>query len=202
MRVCRWLYLQENQITNIENGAFRDLVSLERLKLNDNRLRTLHAGLFDGLGKLDELWIHNNPLTTLDAALFSTQNQHLVLLMSDADSDDSWRCGTLCWLKEEENTGAISFVHEGEEYKPCCVDVVWDSLQCCTWIQCNDILPFRLSRRNFWLSIFHSGQYLPALTKPKVQTLYFRNFNIAAQTTWCWACLVGAKSTVEISPHT
>ncbi len=130
LRVCRWLYLQDNEISDIENEAFRDLVSLERLKLNDNRLTTLQTGLFDDLAQLNELWIYNNPMTTLDPTLFSTQNEYLILLMSDWDSQDSWMCQTLCWLKHKEDAGEISFDRKGDEYDPKCADAEWYSLDC------------------------------------------------------------------------
>uniref|UniRef100_A0A672FWX7 Slit homolog 1 protein n=1 Tax=Salarias fasciatus TaxID=181472 RepID=A0A672FWX7_SALFA len=50
------LHLMENQITNIERGAFDELKELERLRLNKNRLSQLPELLFqknEGLSRLD-----------------------------------------------------------------------------------------------------------------------------------------------------
>ena len=62
--------LQRNQLTALSKGAFKGLRSLRDLRLYNNQLTTLHEGAFDDLGLLRDLRLDNNQLTNLPEGAF------------------------------------------------------------------------------------------------------------------------------------
>ncbi|XP_041826980.1 leucine-rich repeat transmembrane protein FLRT2 [Melanotaenia boesemani] len=55
------LSFQENQMSQIPEGAFSGLRKLERLDISNNQLQSLPQGVFDGLASLRQLFVRNNP---------------------------------------------------------------------------------------------------------------------------------------------
>nr|XP_033784425.1 leucine-rich repeat-containing G-protein coupled receptor 4 isoform X1 [Geotrypetes seraphini] len=69
------IYLQHNQIQDIEQGAFEDLTALRVLELSRNRLRTIHGEAFIKLGSLTLLDLSFNLLTSFSAEGLNGLNQ-------------------------------------------------------------------------------------------------------------------------------
>lgn len=65
------LYLKGNRIKTLSEGAFRDLVNLQRLVFTHNRLESLEANAFVGLTKLIHLDLRWNNLSSLPSFAFS-----------------------------------------------------------------------------------------------------------------------------------
>ena len=64
------LYLNHNELTELQNGLFYHLSYLAILDLGNNALSTLHKDLLQNLHQLLILNLYNNKLTTLHANLF------------------------------------------------------------------------------------------------------------------------------------
>lgn len=82
MRQLIELRLQNNQIEDVEEGAFGGLNQLKLLNLSSNRLVTLPFRLFTGNPHLRELHLQNNSITALSPSLFSTLDELLLLDLS------------------------------------------------------------------------------------------------------------------------
>uniref|UniRef100_G3P6N0 LRRNT domain-containing protein n=1 Tax=Gasterosteus aculeatus TaxID=69293 RepID=G3P6N0_GASAC len=63
-----WLY--DNRLRRVEDGAFRNLTQLRLLVLSRNQISSVSTGAFGGLEHLEEISLHTNLLTTLQAGLF------------------------------------------------------------------------------------------------------------------------------------
>ncbi|KAM4559853.1 uncharacterized protein PAE49_012202 isoform 1-T2 [Odontesthes bonariensis] len=66
----RVLLLQNNSISQVEDGSFSQLESLQKLDLSWNRISTLTAAFSAGLALLRELQLAHNQLTRLDSWSF------------------------------------------------------------------------------------------------------------------------------------
>ena len=85
-----------------------------------------------------ELHISGNNLSTLDSAVFEAQHKTLSLAASkpaaseEQEQDNIFDCDeTLCWLKEEEESGTIIwYEYRREVFKPLCSNGKdWDLVQ-------------------------------------------------------------------------
>lgn len=66
------LYLHNNNIDTVEDGAFADLKSLKTLLLHHNNLESLRQAQFKGIGpSLRRLWVHDAGIEDVEAATFS-----------------------------------------------------------------------------------------------------------------------------------
>uniref|UniRef100_A0A674A7K8 Slit homolog 1b (Drosophila) n=1 Tax=Salmo trutta TaxID=8032 RepID=A0A674A7K8_SALTR len=70
LKHLRVLHLMENQISNIERGAFDDLKELERLRLNRNRLTQLPELLFQKNEALSRLDLSENAIQAIPRRAF------------------------------------------------------------------------------------------------------------------------------------
>ena len=59
------LYLNDNQLVELAEGAFDELGDLQSLVLSYNQLDTLTQGVFDGLDNLGRLHLNDNQLVEL-----------------------------------------------------------------------------------------------------------------------------------------
>jgi hypothetical protein len=59
------LNLDNNRLSTLPEGCFKELTALQRLDLSNNRLSTLEEGCFTGLTALKWLYLSYNQLTTL-----------------------------------------------------------------------------------------------------------------------------------------
>ena len=126
------LLLYNNRISRLEDEAFKELTHLEYLALSGNSL-TLGPKSFKGLSKLKRLYLNDNKLKTLNPELFADLPRPLELFISypNPTAENLWQCNTLCWLKQEEKVGTITWwFHEGVIYKPQCLEGDWDSVEC------------------------------------------------------------------------
>lgn len=64
--------LARNEIENIADDAFVDLVSLEYLSLSFNKIKFLTESMFNSLEKLKDLLLNNNKMQVLHHMLFSS----------------------------------------------------------------------------------------------------------------------------------
>ena len=65
------LYLEYNQISSIESGAFSGLTNLEWLDLGNNPISSIEAGAFSGLTNLTELYLNENQISSIESGDFS-----------------------------------------------------------------------------------------------------------------------------------
>lgn len=65
------LALQNNQISNLQNGTFSNLRSLNLLYLTRNRLTTLSSNVFEGLSNLTTLYLNFNFIEDLPETIFT-----------------------------------------------------------------------------------------------------------------------------------
>jgi hypothetical protein len=70
LTALQWLYLTNNQLSTLEEGCFTGLTALQWLYLTNNQLSTLEEGCFTGLTALQELYINDNQLSTLKEGCF------------------------------------------------------------------------------------------------------------------------------------
>ncbi len=102
--------------------------------MNDNQISAVEKNGFTALNGLKSLWLHDNKLNTLESSVFDGIPRPLQLSLSFPYSVDSfpWKCDTLCWLKEEEMAGNITWVHRPQcpAYPVCAGDQTWDDLLC------------------------------------------------------------------------
>ena len=120
----------KNQISEIEPGTFTGLDSLTYLRLWGNSISELEARTFCGLESIEELLLDINVLTSLPQDVFIHLPRPLILglyrnpLQCDA---------ALCWLRQEELNGTITWYREENGYtsKPVCANGVnWDNWSC------------------------------------------------------------------------
>jgi hypothetical protein len=76
------LNLAQNEIIDIEDGAFDDLTELKILELNRNKLTKLRENVFAKLFNLEKLAIYHNQLTYLDPELLANLQKLTVLDVS------------------------------------------------------------------------------------------------------------------------
>jgi Leucine-rich repeat (LRR) protein len=76
-----WLY--NNQLTQLPATLFKGLNNLREIYLYDNQLTQLPATLFNGLNNLQVLWLYSNQLTQLPATLFNGLNNLQEVLLSN-----------------------------------------------------------------------------------------------------------------------
>ncbi|XP_026217825.1 toll-like receptor 13 [Anabas testudineus] len=77
------LYLDKNNISQIDNSAFASLICLKELNLHLNKLVELQEGLFDGLSNLTKLIISRNYIKTVAATAFQPMTSLKVLDLSN-----------------------------------------------------------------------------------------------------------------------
>ena len=148
------LYLIGNNISDVQENAFRRLTALNVLNMADNRISVLKAGIFNSLsqcvwlnldnnsisviqkGALDSLYslkmlsLALNRFTSLSPDLFVNLPRplHLVLSSSihESKADNPWNCSSLCWLKYEAQHKTIY-----PEHGLTCEDGTnWSTIQC------------------------------------------------------------------------
>ena len=124
-----YLLLQSNLIKFIQDDSFKSLVNLEQLHLAWNVLDELRAAMFNGLRSIKLINLDGNKLTSIDSITFSDLPRPLELAL---DFNPLVCDGHLCWLKEEEQQGNITWLVWAEHlYQPSCSgDVTWDAWVC------------------------------------------------------------------------
>ena len=126
------LEIQSNNLSSIEDNTFLNLNKLEALFLLNNNLKTLSSSVFCGLTSLNALHLELNHLSTLPADVFSHLPRPLILGLTFHPNDTLYnllKCDSqLCWLKQEELQGNITWKTWFVVSKPRCADGTnWDS---------------------------------------------------------------------------
>ncbi len=127
------LYLQENDISFLPRGVFTGLTQLNTLHLDSNQISSLDNNTFQGLYSLERLSMVNNPMRELEWEWFATLPRSLALGLSSSeqDTDMSWNCDSLCWLKQEEMAGTITWHAPGfVGYSLKCTQGSWSDVYC------------------------------------------------------------------------
>lgn len=70
------LYLNNNEIVNIPQGALKDLSSVLTLYLNKNNLTEIPPGLFSGMTNLTYLWLNDNKISHIMPGTFDGKLLH------------------------------------------------------------------------------------------------------------------------------
>ena len=65
-----WLHLDRNKLKRINSNAFKGLVKLKTLSLYDNEIEEIEVGAFDDLSNLTELSLYRNKLKRIDRKCF------------------------------------------------------------------------------------------------------------------------------------
>ena len=114
IRVDMWKGLQNllnldlsyNRLRTLPTGGFHSLHDLITLELAGNELNEISPDMFDGLDNLASLHISDNMLTALLPGTFAfIPGLEFVSL-----SGNPFHCDEdLCWLKEAEEKGEMSF---------------------------------------------------------------------------------------------
>ena len=123
--VIKELNLDDNHLSSIEANTFLNLKRLEILNLDRNHLESLSPGTFCGLESIKELYLDENPLTSLPQDAFRHLPRPLLLHVASKpfECDDA-----LCWLKQEELNGTITW---WSNHKPACAnEVTWETWSC------------------------------------------------------------------------
>ncbi|XP_045911650.1 SLIT and NTRK-like protein 5 [Micropterus dolomieu] len=77
------LHLGNNDISEIESGAFNGLQGLKRLHLNNNKIDVLRDDTFAGLESLEYLQIDYNYITNIEPNALSKLHQLTVMILND-----------------------------------------------------------------------------------------------------------------------
>lgn len=77
------LHLGNNDISEVETGAFNGLQGLKRLHLNNNKIDSLRDDFFVGLEQLEYLQLDYNYISHIDASAFSKLRHLEVLILND-----------------------------------------------------------------------------------------------------------------------
>ena len=116
---ARTLILENNTIKLIKEDAFISLKTIEKLDLSRNLLEILNPVTFCGLDSLRRLSLKRNRLTTLSADVFN----HLPRPLSLDLTGNQLECNaTLCWLKQEELDGTITWNDDVYNFLPKCAN--------------------------------------------------------------------------------
>jgi hypothetical protein len=104
----RTLFLDGNQITSLESGAFTGLAGLSSLVLNHNQIASVKPGAFLGRRNLMNLDLSGNQITSLESGAFTGLSNLLYLnLMGNhiagLEAVDLARLGNLTWLDLQSN---------------------------------------------------------------------------------------------------
>ncbi|CAK1585527.1 unnamed protein product [Parnassius mnemosyne] len=90
LRSLSKLFLQNNAISSLENGAFGGLLSLHVLNLSSNFINTVPPDLFSDTKSLKEIILSNNTINVLPPGLFSGLDQLQTLDISHNDLTSQW----------------------------------------------------------------------------------------------------------------
>ncbi len=77
----KWLYIQWNQISQIQDGSFRSLNFLERLVLDQNEIKHIGARTFQGVVNLKVLFLHHNQISIIQDGAFADLRKLEVLYL-------------------------------------------------------------------------------------------------------------------------
>ncbi len=88
MPQCVELFLDNNDIRDIADGAFRGLPGLRSLNLAYNRLGIVRADVWEGLGGLESLYLYGAGIQTLDPGAFAPLQSLYSLQLNDNELND------------------------------------------------------------------------------------------------------------------
>ncbi|XP_034829000.1 toll-like receptor 6 [Maniola hyperantus] len=99
LRSLSKLFLQDNAISTLEDGAFEGLISLQVLNLSSNFMNSIPPDIFSDTKFLKEIILSNNTINVLPPGLFRGLEQLQVLDLSNNELTSQWiNKGTLVGL--------------------------------------------------------------------------------------------------------
>ncbi len=126
-----YVTLAYNLLSIVPSGIFTGLHHLKSFSIAVNPISHIETGAFDDLHSLIAFSMTNWTLTTLNPDLFLNLPRPLSLSLSDhkyGDRINKWRCSSLCWLKQEEQKGTVTF--DDTRFPFCMGDRNWSVLEC------------------------------------------------------------------------
>ena len=66
------MHLDENKLSELPEGIFKDLSSLELLELGRNKFSTLQENIFEDLSTLEQLYLYDNDIEYLPPDIFKS----------------------------------------------------------------------------------------------------------------------------------
>ena len=102
---CTNLRLSYNKITEVKKHMWTGLVALEYLSLEHNDIEYIEPSAFADLPNLKGLYLHNNKLTTLPENIFPLKQMPTIEILTL--HDNNLKHNELGWLHELCNSGEI-----------------------------------------------------------------------------------------------
>ena len=150
----RRIALNMNNISSVNGGVFTGLLNLKILDLDDNSIAELRSDSFRGIDTLTQIWLFNNKLSTFESSVFTGLPRPLQLTLG---RNPDLQCDTrLCWLKEGEKEGWITWISfQNRPLEPECSDgTQWKNLNLdCPdegWLVTSKLLVFLIQNLYTW----------------------------------------------------
>ena len=102
---CTKLRLDWNRLTEVRNDMWKGLLALEWLSLEHNDIKHVEPSAFTDLPNLRGLYLHNNKLTTLPGNIFPLKQMPTIEILTL--HENSLRRNELGWLRELCEGGQI-----------------------------------------------------------------------------------------------
>ena len=102
---CANLCLSYNKITEVRKDMWTGLVALEYLSLDHNAIEYIESSAFADLSNLKGLYLHNNKLTTLPENIFPSKQMPTMEILTL--HDNNLEPNELGWLRELCNSGQV-----------------------------------------------------------------------------------------------
>ena len=102
---CKNLRLDHNQLTEIRNDMWIGLVALQYLSLEHNAIGYIDPSAFSDLPSLKGLYLHDNKLTTLPDNIFPPKQMPKIEILTL--HDNNLKRNELDWLSQLCNSGQV-----------------------------------------------------------------------------------------------
>ncbi len=154
---------------------------------------------------LKNIRLHHNNFLTLNPDVFINLPRPLTLCLSligdgrGREGNTLWNCASLCWLKHEEQHGAVTKMTIPEWCSPICVSADWNTLQCGEpGEQCLQFLYFPLHQ--MISSKWATGIKTPQKLQCKIDLLWlFIAWSVSTKRSVCrtWRCPILHQNQVQ-----
>ena len=123
---CHNLDLYDNKLTQIREDMLVGMYSLKNLDLSGNEISHIESGSFTKTQQLQYVDLSSNKLSTIQQDMFSIPQQGQLTLLIE---DNPLQCDReVCWIKQGEQDGWITFRGRGQPDCENYPDVLWNNL--------------------------------------------------------------------------